>query len=176
MNTGSRNVMMIALYLAAIVAANLLVAAFGPAVAVVNAFLFIGLDITARDALHEAWQHQGLWWKMLLLIASGSVLSAAVNWNAAQIALASFLAFAGAGIADTLVYHALRDRARMLKINGSNVVSAAVDSVLFPALAFGFPLLIGVMVGQFVAKVTGGFVWSVILRALEPHRGAESAT
>ena len=176
MNTGSRNLMMIALSLAAIVAANLLVAAFGPAVAVVNAFLFIGLDITARDSLHEAWQHQGLWWKMLLLIASGSVLSAAVNWNAAQIALASFLAFAGSGVADTLVYHTLRDRARMLKINGSNVVSAAVDSVLFPALAFGFPLLIGVMIGQFIAKVTGGFVWSVILRALEPHRGVESAT
>jgi queuosine precursor transporter len=175
MSGSFKNTVMIVLYLTAIVAANLLVAAFGPSVAVVNAFLFIGLDITARDALHEAWQHEGLWWKMLLLIASGSILSALLNWNAAQIALASFLAFAGAGIADTLVYHALHDRARMLKINGSNVVSAAVDSVLFPALAFGFPLLIGVMIGQFVAKVTGGFVWSVILRTLEPHRQAQSA-
>ncbi|MBZ0301026.1 MAG: VUT family protein [Anaerolineae bacterium] len=167
MKRSSRSALMIVLYLVAIVAANLLVAAFGPNVAVVNAFLFIGLDITARDSLHEAWQHEGLWWKMLLLIATGSILSAALNWNAAQIALASFLAFAGAGIADTLVYHALRDRARMLKINGSNVISAAVDSALFPALAFGFPLLIGVMIGQFIAKVVGGFVWSVILHSLE---------
>lgn len=175
MNRNTRSVIMIVLYLAAIVAANLLVAAFGPSVAVVNAFLFIGLDITARDTLHETWKNEGLWWKMLLLIAAGSILSAALNWNAAQIALASFLAFAGAGLADTAVYHVLRDRARLLKINGSNVVSAAVDSVLFPALAFGFPLLIGVMIGQFVAKVAGGFVWSVILKSLDTHSDTRPA-
>jgi uncharacterized PurR-regulated membrane protein YhhQ (DUF165 family) len=163
-------VLMVGLYLSAIVAANLLVAAYGPSVAVINAFLFIGLDITARDALHEAWKNEGLWWKMLLLIAAGSILSALFNWNAARIALASFVAFAGAGLADTAVYHALRERARLLKINGSNVVSAAVDSVLFPALAFGFPLLFDIMAGQFIAKVLGGFVWSVVLRSLEPHR------
>lgn len=173
MNTNAKSTLMIGLYLAAIVAANLLVTAFGPDVAVINAFLFIGLDITARDGLHEAWQHQGLWWKMLLLIAAGSILSALLNVNAAGIALASFLAFAGAGTADTITYHLLRDRARLLKINGSNIVSAAVDSILFPALAFGFPLLIGVMIGQFVAKVVGGFVWSLILRGLEPR--AQSA-
>jgi uncharacterized PurR-regulated membrane protein YhhQ (DUF165 family) len=174
MNRTYKSALMIVLYLAAIVAANLLVAAYGPAVAIMNAFVFIGLDITARDALHEAWKHEGLWWKMLLLIAAGSILSAVLNWNAAQIALASFVAFAGAGVADTVVYHGLRDRARLLKINGSNIVSSAVDSVLFPALAFGFPLLIGVMIGQFVAKVAGGFVWSVILRALEPQSRTHS--
>jgi hypothetical protein len=174
-NTNARSALMIGMYLTAIVAANLLVAAYGPSVTVLNAFLFIGLDITARDGLHEAWQNEGLWWKMLLLIASGSLLSALLNADATQIALASFLAFAGAGAADTVVYHLLRDRARMLKINGSNVVSAAVDSVLFPALAFGFPLLIPVMIGQFVAKVAGGFVWSIILRGLEPRNRARSA-
>lgn len=35
---------LIALYLAAIVLANLSVAYFGPAVSIVNSFLFIGLD------------------------------------------------------------------------------------------------------------------------------------
>lgn len=159
--------MIIAMYLVAIVAANLLVAQFGPSVAIVNAFLFIGLDITARDTLHERWQHDGLVWKMTVLIASGSILSALLNWGAAQIALASFLAFAAAGISDAIVYHILRERIRLLKINGSNVVSSAVDSAVFPALAFGFPLLLGVMLGQFVAKVVGGFVWSLILNRLE---------
>jgi uncharacterized PurR-regulated membrane protein YhhQ (DUF165 family) len=168
-NANAKSALMIGLYLVAIVAANLLVANFGPSVTVLNAFLFIGLDITARDGLHEAWKNQGLWWKMLLLIAVGSILSALLNVNATQIALASFLAFAGAGIADTITYHLLRDRARLLKINGSNIVSAAVDSILFPALAFGFPLLIPVMIGQFVAKVAGGFIWSIILRGLEPR-------
>jgi hypothetical protein len=59
---------LIALYLAAIVAANLSVAYFGPASTIVNAFLFIGLDLTARDRLHDAWHGRGLAWKMTLLI------------------------------------------------------------------------------------------------------------
>lgn len=154
----------ICMYLVAIVAANLLVAYFGPSVTIINAFLFIGLDLTARDGLHEAWRNRGLVWKMAALIGAGSLLSWLLNRNAGQIALASFVAFACAGIADALVYHSLGKRARMLKVNGSNVVSAAVDSAIFPALAFGFPLLWGVMLGQFTAKVGGGFVWSLILR------------
>lgn len=144
-------------------AANLLVARFGPAVTVVNAFLFIGLDLTARDKLHDAWHGKRLWLKMAALIAIGSALSWLLNRNAGQIAIASFVAFALAGTADTVAYHLLGRRARLLRINGSNVVSAAVDSVVFPALAFGFPLLFGVMAGQFAAKVGGGFIWSLVL-------------
>ena len=155
--------LLIALYLTAIVAANLLVAQFGPAVAVLNAFLFIGLDITARDSLHESWRGRWLWPKMLALIAAGSFLSYWLNRDAGPIALASFVAFASAGLADTLVYMALGERSRMVKINGSNVVSSAVDSVIFPLLAFGWPPLVWVMLGQFVAKVAGGWVWSLVL-------------
>ena len=154
---------LIILYLTAIVAANLLVAQFGVSVVILNAFVFIGLDLTTRDALHEQWQGRNLWRNMALLIASGSVLSALLNWQAAPIALASFVAFTGAGIADTVTYQLLGDKTRFIKMNGSNVVSAAVDSILFPAIAFGLPLLLPVMAGQFVAKVAGGFVWSLIL-------------
>ena len=50
----------VVLYLFAIVAANLLVARFGPSVTIINAFLFIGLDLTTRDGLHEAWGKSGL--------------------------------------------------------------------------------------------------------------------
>jgi len=100
---------------------------------------------------------------MFILIATGSVLSYAVNRNAGQIALASFVAFALAGAADVLVYQLLFRQKRIVKINGSNFVSAGVDSVAFPALAFGFPLRWDVMLGQFVAKMIGGFVWSLML-------------
>jgi len=153
----------VGMYLVAIVAANLLVAQFGPSVAIINALLFIGLDLTARDHLHETWKGARLVVKMTLLIGAGSALSWFLNRDAGQIALASFVAFACAGIADAIVYHLLGERARLLKINGSNVISAAVDSAIFPALAFGFPLLWGVMLGQFVAKVGGGFLWSLVL-------------
>jgi hypothetical protein len=153
----------ILMYLSAIVAANLLVTRFGPSIAVLNAFLFIGLDLSARDNLHDAWHGRGLVPRMAALIGAGSVLSYALNRNAGQIALASFVAFALAASADTLAYHLLGERARLIKVNGSNVVSAAVDSFAFPALAFGFPLLFGVMAGQFLAKVGGGFLWSLLL-------------
>jgi queuosine precursor transporter len=156
--------LLIVLYLAAIIAANLSVAAFGPGVAVLNAALFIGLDLSARDRLHEQWRGRGLWWKMAALIAAGSVLSWLLNTGAGRIALASFAAFAAAGVADTLMYRALGSRAYLVKVNGSNVVSAVVDSLVFGALAFSLPLLWPVVLGQIAAKVAGGVLWSLVLR------------
>lgn len=154
---------LITLYLSAIVLANLSVAYFGPGVAIINAFIFIGLDLTTRDILHDRWHGRNLWRNMFALIATGSIVSALLNRNASQIALASFVAFSAAGLADTLIYMMLNDHRRVWRINGSNVVSSAVDSAIFPALAFGFPLLFPIMAGQFVAKIVGGFVWSFIV-------------
>ena len=154
---------LVALYLAAIVAANLIIARLGPQATVITAFLLIGLDITARDRLHESWQGRRLWPKMAALIAAGSLLSWLLNRNAGPIALASFVAFAASSVADTLTYYLLRHRAWMVKVNGSNVVSAAIDSLVFPTLAFGM-LLPLVVAGQFVAKVAGGALWAMVLR------------
>jgi queuosine precursor transporter len=170
---GDSRMILIALYLIAIVAANLLVAKFGIAIVMINAFVFIGLDLTMRDALHEQWDGRNLWAKMALLIGTGSLLSALLNWQVAPIALASFIAFTGAGIADSLTYHVLGAKTRLIRMNGSNVIAAVVDSFLFPAIAFGFPLLIPVMLGQFVAKVAGGFVWSLLL--VQVHKQALEA-
>lgn len=153
---------LIALYLSAIVIANLLVAALGPAITPVTAFALIGLDLTTRDKLHEAWQGRRLWPNMALLIASGSLLSYLLNANAGPIAMASFVAFAAAGAVDALVYHLLGGKAYLVRVNGSNVVSAAVDSVLFQTIAFG-ALLPWVVLGQFVAKVLGGALWAWVL-------------
>lgn len=151
------------LYLTAIVLANISVTLFGPSVTVVNAFLFIALDLTARDRLHEQWQGKHLWRNMLFLIAGGSLLSAVLNWNAAPIALASFGAFLLSETADALVYQALHNRPQWIKMNGSNLVSAAVDSFAFPVLAFGWPPLWGIVIGQFVAKTIGGAIWAYVL-------------
>ncbi len=97
------------------------------------------------------------------LIAAGSLLSWAINRNAGQIALASFVAFALAGAVDAGTYHLLRHRAWWQRVNGSNVLSAAVDSIVFPTIAFGAFLPV-IVLGQFVAKVTGGAMWSLLLR------------
>lgn len=155
--------LIVALYLAAIVAANLVVTALGPSAAVATAFVLIGLNITARDRLHDAWSGHGLRWKMALLIAAGGGLSWLVNHGAAKIALASSVAFAVSEAADSIVYQALHRRSWYARSNGSNIVSAAVDSAIFPALAFGafLPLIV---LGQFLAKSCGGAVWAWVLR------------
>lgn len=150
------------MYLSAIIAANLIITTFGPSASIITALVFIGLDITARDALHEAWHHDQLWLKMALLIGTGSLLSYLVEAGSARVAVASFTAFAGAGIADTMIYTLLSKRSWMVKVNGSNLVSAAIDSLLFSPLAFGVILPV-VIIGQFAAKVIGGAAWSLML-------------
>lgn len=153
---------MTAVYLAAVVLANLMVAWFGPGVAVLNAFLFIGLDLTTRDRLHDRWRGEGLVWKMGALIAAGGLISYLLNRDAGLIALASTLAFTAAALTDALIYHLLRARPFLERANGSNVPAALIDSVVFAGIAFGawwswFGL------GLFAAKVLGGLVWSLVL-------------
>lgn len=161
---------LVLMYLAAIVTANLSVAAFGPAVSILNAALFIGLDLTARDRLHAAWHGRGLVWKMAALIGTGSLLSWLLNRAAGPIALASFVAFAVSATLDTIVYAALGKRAYLVRVSGSNVVSAAADSLIFPTLAFG-GFLPWIVAGQFAAKLIGGAVWAWLLR---PRAAPES--
>jgi uncharacterized PurR-regulated membrane protein YhhQ (DUF165 family) len=160
--------MLIAAYLVAIVTANWLVAHFGPSVSIITAFLFIGLNITTRDYLHDAWQGGVLKRNMFLLIATGSVLS--VFFNAGQIALASFVAFAASETVDAATYHKLGGHSRWLRINGSNVPSSLVDSFVFPVLAFGWPPIWFVVFGQFAAKVFGGAMWALVLRLFEERK------
>lgn len=154
--------MYVFLYLIAIVLANLSAAYFGPQATIINAFLFIGLDLTARDKLHDAWHGRGLMWKMGLLIIAGSVISWGLNHDAGRIAMASFVAFACAAIADSLAYHFLYKKPWFIKINGSNAVSALVDSIVFPTVAFG-GFLPWITLGQFLAKVFGGALWALLL-------------
>ena len=71
------------------------------------------------------------------------------------------------GAGDAITYHLLGDKARLLRVNGSNVIAALIDSLVFPTLAFG-GLLPWIVLGQFAAKVGGGFVWSLVLCKREP--------
>lgn len=155
------------IFVAAIATANLLVAYFGPWFSPINAFVLIGLDLTLRDWLHDKWRDQ--LWKMGVLIALAGVLSYALNPAAGRIAVASTLAFTIAATFDALVYHRLIDARWLVRSNGSNVAGAAADSVAFPLIAFGwFPGLPAIIALQFVAKVSGGAVWSFVLN---PWRG-----
>jgi uncharacterized membrane protein len=135
---------------------------FGKWATIANAFLFIGLNITARDKLHENWKNDKLLLKMGLLILAGSAISYALNRGVARIAIASFIAFVITGIVDTVVYHLAIKKSRFTKINLSNVFSSLADSVVFPTIAFGVFMPV-IVLGQFLAKVFGGFIWALIL-------------
>jgi uncharacterized PurR-regulated membrane protein YhhQ (DUF165 family) len=161
------------LYLITIVAANLSVAYFGPLSTIVNAFLFVGLDLTLRDALHEQWENRNLWLKMGALLVAGSALSWFLNRDAGRIALASMAAFAAAGVADAILFQVLHHRSRFQRVNGSNLLSSLVDSLVFPTIAFG-ALMPTIVVGQFAAKLLGGFIWSLVLNRFFWNRRANS--
>lgn len=146
-------------YVAAITAANLLVAHFGPWFSLVNSFLLIGLDFSLRDRLHD---RLGVW-RVLGLVLLAGALAYLTNPAAGHIAVASAVSFILSNAVDTGVYHRLAGRPWFVRSNASNVGAAAIDSVVFPWLAFG-ALMPGIVVGQFGAKLLGGAIWSLILR------------
>lgn len=148
----------IACYAAAMVLANLSVAALGPWVSPINAFVLIGLDLALRDWLHVRLKI----WQMGVLIAGTGVLTYILNPAAGMIAIASSAAFTAAAIVDWATFARLRG-SWMFRANGSNVAGAAVDSLVFPTLAFG-ALMPQIVLTQFVAKVAGGAVWSFIIK------------
>lgn len=147
----------ITIYAAAMVLANLSVAAFGPAISPVNAFVLIGLDLALRDWLHVRLKPL----QMLSLIAGTGVLTFVLNPAAGQIAVASACAFSAAALVDWATFAKLRGT-WLFRANGSNVAGAAVDSLIFPTLAFGV-LMPHIVAMQFVAKVAGGAIWAWFL-------------
>lgn len=150
------------IYLAAIVAANISVVTFGPAVTPYTAFVLIGLDLILRDHLHDKWTGRQLAPRMFALIVTGGALSWVIQADAGRIAIASAVAFMAAFTIDAAIYHAARHLPWMRRANLSNVGGAAVDSLVFPTLAFG-ALMPAIVLGQFIAKVAGGFVWSWVI-------------
>jgi uncharacterized PurR-regulated membrane protein YhhQ (DUF165 family) len=147
----------IGIYAIAMTIANLTVAAFGPAVTPINAFLLIGLDLALRDWLHVRMKY----WQMLLLIAVTGLITYALNTDAGIIAIASAVAFTAAAVFDWGVFATLKG-SWLKRANASNVVGAAVDSLVFPTIAFG-SLMWSIIGMQFIAKVAGGVVWSLLL-------------
>ena len=149
-------------YIAALVAANLLVAWLGPWFSLVNAFVLIGLDLSLRDKLHDLWDEENLPIKMGGLIATASIVSYAINPATGMIAFASLAAFCLSMVADSLAYQYLKGKDWMVRVNGSNTAGALVDSIVFPTIAFG-GLMLEIVALQFIAKVGGGYIWSKIL-------------
>lgn len=142
------------IYAGAMTLANLSIAHFGPWVSPINAFVLIGLDLALRDWLHVRLKA----WQMLALIVAAGALTYMLNPAAGKIAVASSVAFTAAALVDWATFARLRGT-WLFRANGSNVAGAAVDSLIFPTLAFG-ALMPNIVALQFVAKVAGGAMWA----------------
>lgn len=150
---------LIAVYVLAMVSANLLVWWLGPWFSPLNSFMLIGLDLTLRDVMHDRLTRL----QMFGVILVGAVITWAANPSAVKIAVASATAFGIAALADWMVYAYLRRKSWLVRSNGSNVVGAAIDSIIFPTMAFG-AFMPHIVAMQFAAKVGGGALWSLLLR------------
>lgn len=146
------------IYAMAMTVANLTVAQFGPWVSPINAFFLIGLDLALRDWLHVRLKPS----QMGALIAATGLLTYLLNPAAGMIAVASACAFSAAALVDWATFAKLRG-SWMYRANASNVAGAAVDSLIFPTLAFGV-LMPHIVAMQFLAKVAGGAIWTLLIR------------
>ncbi|EJH7012850.1 VUT family protein [Salmonella enterica] len=147
------------IYVLAICAANYLLFLFGPWWSIVNSFFLIGLDFILRDVLHE---RIGFLKVTGLAILCGGI-SYTINPAGGMIAIASSVSFVLASLGDGSVYQLLIRKSWPVKSNASNITASAIDSLTFPLIAFG-SLVPGIFAGQFIAKVGGGFIWSLLLR------------
>jgi uncharacterized PurR-regulated membrane protein YhhQ (DUF165 family) len=151
------NSILVVFYLGAIVLANLIVGKYGFNGLLFTSFVLIPFDLFARDILHDKWNGHYLKVKMAALILSGSVLSYAINSDLQKIAIASFVAFALAGIIDTIAYQVMSDYVPSARMNISNAFSSFVDSLAFHSIVFGFDMLS--IMQQAYIKFIGGIIW-----------------
>lgn len=150
------------IYAGALLLANLSAATFGPWVTPLNAFVLIGLDLALRDLLHTRLS----WWQMLLVIAGTAAASWLISHDAGRIAIAAAAAFFLAGAVDWMVF--AKSRGTWTKrAHRSNLAGAAVDSLVFPVIAFG-SLLPLIVLGQFAAKTLGSVLWVHLLKRMHP--------
>ena len=147
-------------YILSVVLANLSASHFGIWVTPINAFFLIGLEITVRDLLHERITHL----KLLGIVLVAGTTSYLINVDTQNIAIASFIAVTVSCLLDYFVFKKVKG-SWLKKSNSSNVVSSLSDSLIFPAVAFG-SFNTGVVLMQFILKLFGGFIWSLIISKL----------
>lgn len=160
----------ILVYVFAMIAANVTIAELGPAAVIPVGFLLIGLNLVARDRLHDRLAEHGrpqLIGGLAALISFAGAASWVANPAAGPIALASLVAFLAAATVDALAYGWLRGRTTPARASaGSNVPASVVDSFTFLALAFPGPVPVVLALAQALAKIAGGAVWAWALYVL----------
>lgn len=161
--------LVVALFITVMGGANLLIAAFGPWLLPVTAFVSVGMVLVSRDYLHDTWRTRGgaFWPRMLAMIAAAALLAFLVDPTSGRVGLASIAALISSTVTETVAFQTLFTRPWMIRSNGSNIVGALVDSTVFPLVAFGLGGVDGLLLlilTQTATKTLGGLFWSSLFR------------
>ena len=113
----------VAMFLGAVVAANMAVAAYGQLALVFTAWVVIPFDMLTRDLLHEKWRGDRLALRMGSLVLTGGLITVAINHASWRIAIASCVAFAMAMTVNSLVFERLIHRSRFVRMTASNAAA-----------------------------------------------------
>lgn len=152
----------VALFLTAIVLANLLVSIFGQIALVFTGFFLIPFDLVARDILHDRWRRNGrteLICRIGSLVIAGAIVTSLLNIDASRIAIASVAAFVVGTTINTVLYYFMAHFRREKRMVISNSIVAVIDSTLFPLLALGL-IDLRISLAQIILKCAGGLMWA----------------
>ena len=154
----------ILIYIAALCCANLLAHHFGPSATPWIALTLVGLDLSIRDWLNVVIPR----WGMAILIPAAGLIAFAFDPSVRFIALASVVAFVISEWVEWGCFQAAEGSwfKRAVK---ANTAAAAVDSLIFPALAF-HAFLPWISLAQFLAKTVGSTVWAYGLQFIPMKR------
>lgn len=164
------------LYVAAVVAPNILIAHFGivdvapgPWVLMAPAAVYaVGVALVARDILHELAGVR----LVIAAILLGTLLSALLT-DSIKIAAASGAAFLFSELLDLTIYQAIRHRSWALAALVSSYIGAVLDSIVFLGIAFGsMQFLPGQWAGKAIS-ITVVVVLAVIVRWIAASRRPE---
>ena len=169
----------IVVYIAAIVAANVLTNYFGMVptgfgLPVTAGTFAAGFALLARDFVQR---YAGTGWSLLAV-----VVGIGISWFLASpaLALASAAAFGVAELIDLGLFTWIRPRGFIRAGLISNVIAAPIDTIVFLSIA-GFPLTWESVLGQFIGKILWATVspllvyWLVTRAVLRKSVNAKSA-
>ncbi len=130
--------MLVYLYLAIIVVANILVSWFGQPILLLTALVLIPVDFVIRTYLQERWTTDdpwNLWLRLLLLLTAGAFLTVISVAGTGRIAVASLLAFIASSLTGAMVYSFTEGHQEQRRTY-SLISMSIVDSIIFPIVAF----------------------------------------
>jgi uncharacterized PurR-regulated membrane protein YhhQ (DUF165 family) len=152
----------IPVYLAAFVAANLLVKNYGAHGLWFSSFLLIPFDFVCRCIFHETWKGKKLIINLTALTLVSGLITFLINHEALNIALASFCGFIAAQIGAGIFYQKNKAKSWFYKVNVSDLIAICFDSIVFQLIAFHV-INLNVTGGQIIIKFLGGLMWYFIL-------------